>query len=130
MAAKSNRATGLKILIAEDNFMVAMDIKQGIEKLGHDAIGPFSSVVESLAAIKKDAPDFAFLDVELLDERSFMIAQRLDQISVPYAFVTARTDLVVEAGYKLSSVVVKPFRHQDLEDAIDRICAVNEDVFK
>ena len=108
----------LNILIAEDNAIVAADISRALQKDGHTILGPFGTVVECLCSIDSNVPDFAFLDVELIDGRSFRIAQRLEEKGVPFIFVTARTDLVVEAGYTKEDVLVKPFRRQEIAAAL------------
>lgn len=113
--------TSLKVLIAEDNALVAMDIEQALKQSGHATIGPFGTVVESLSELKNTHPDFAFLDVELLDGRSFKIADKLKEMEIPFIFVTARTDLIKEAGYSNDAVLVKPFKRRQICDCLDRL---------
>ena len=108
----------LNILVAEDNSIVALDIEQTVTRMGHAVIGPSRSVRSTLDAIRNVVPDMAFLDVELTDGRSFSIASQLVKDSVPFMFITARTDLIEEAGYSLEQVIVKPFKRSDIHRAI------------
>ena len=112
-------ATPLDILIAEDNFIVALDLKTKVEGFGHNCVGPFRTVVDTMASVEAKHPDFAILDVELLDGRVFIVAAHLADLGIPFVFVTARTDLVREAGFDPTRILLKPFRRADLKVALD-----------
>jgi CheY-like chemotaxis protein len=71
------------VLIVEDDPIIALDFEDTI--LG---FGAAASVVKALEMIAGRAPDFALLDVGLVHETSFAIAERLEALKIPFAFVT------------------------------------------
>jgi two-component SAPR family response regulator len=109
----------LTVMVAEDSHFVALDLKKKIEKMGHSVLGPFKSVGDTMAAVLEGRLEFAFLDVELMDGRSFKAAAQLNDMGIPFVFVTARTDLVEEAGFDPTKIVLKPFQQGDLKKALD-----------
>lgn len=69
---------GKRVLILEDEVIVAMDLAQTVEEDGHRVIGPFHSLDTALPALDAEMPDCAILDVNLGDgATSDSIAERL-----------------------------------------------------
>ena len=60
---------GLRVLIVEDEFLLAMELETLVECSGCTAVGPASSVRQALALIDGEEPDIALLDVDLKGER-------------------------------------------------------------
>lgn len=112
-------AKPMTVLVAEDHYIVALDLEQKLRKMGLDVMGPYRSVADTMTAIEEKTPDFAFLDVELIDGRSFEVAAYLNDNQKPYVFVTARLDLIEEAGHDVTRVVTKPFKTDDLVEALE-----------
>jgi CheY-like chemotaxis protein len=78
----------LDVLIVEDDLIIAIDFEDRILSFGALRVRTVGTVAAALAAIAERAPDFALLDVELVRETSFAIAERLDALDIPFAFVT------------------------------------------
>jgi CheY-like chemotaxis protein len=76
------------ILIVEDDPIIALDFEDTILGFGVTTVRTASSVARALDMIAERAPDFALLDVSLIGENSFAIAERLDALKIPYVFVT------------------------------------------
>ena len=76
------------VLIVEDDPIIALDFEDTILGFGVKTVRTAASVVKALEMIAARAPDFALLDVGLVREKSFAIAERLDALGVPFAFVT------------------------------------------
>jgi len=83
---------GLKILLVEDDFIVAFDMQVLLQDCGAEVLGPASSVAEGQALIDRERPDAAVLDVNLNGEFVFALAQRLREQGVPMLFATAYAD--------------------------------------
>jgi CheY-like chemotaxis protein len=78
----------LDVLIVEDDPIIAIDFEDTILGLGVQAVRTAGSVARALEMIADRPPDFALLDVELVREKTFALAERLDQLKIPYVFVT------------------------------------------
>src|SRR6267143_371036 len=76
------------VLIVEDDPIIALDFEDTILGFGVKTIRTAGNVARALAMIADRAPDFALLDVGLVREKSFAIAERLDALKIPFVFVT------------------------------------------
>jgi CheY-like chemotaxis protein len=76
------------VLIVEDDPIIALDFEDTILGFGVKTVRTAATVVRALELIAHRAPDFALLDVGLVDEKSFAIAERLEALKIPFVFVT------------------------------------------
>lgn len=76
------------VLIVEDDPIIALDFEDTILGFGVKAVRTAGNVANALRMIADQAPDFALLDVGLVREKSFAIAERLDELKIPFVFVT------------------------------------------
>jgi DNA-binding NtrC family response regulator len=76
------------VLIVEDDPIIALDFEDTILGFGVKQVRTAASVARALELIADRAPDFALLDVGLVREKSFAIAERLDALKIPFVFVT------------------------------------------
>src|ERR1700731_3077194 len=76
------------VLIVEDDPIIALDFEDTILGFGVKRVRTAASVARALEMISDRAPDFALLDVGLVREKSFAIAERLEALKIPFVFVT------------------------------------------
>jgi CheY-like chemotaxis protein len=76
------------VLVVEDDPIIAIDFEDRLLGFGVSQVRTAGSVTQALDAIEKRAPDFALLDVELIRETSFAVAERLVGLKIPFVFVT------------------------------------------
>src|SRR3984893_16174542 len=76
------------VLIVEDDPLIALDFEDTILGFGVKTVRTAGSVARALEMIADRPPDFALLDVGLVREKSFVIAERLDALKIPFVFVT------------------------------------------
>ena len=82
------RLTGCKILIVEDDPLIAMSLETTLCDTGAEFLGPAHNVAPALKLIDASAPDAAILDYRLENEISARVAARLNQLQVPFLFYT------------------------------------------
>jgi CheY-like chemotaxis protein len=75
-------------LIVEDDPIIALDFEDTLLGFGVKRVRTAASVARALEMIADRAPDFALLDVGLVREKSFAIAERLEALKIPFVFVT------------------------------------------
>lgn len=112
--------SGAVVLIAEDDPVVALDLCMSVERAGFGIAGPYAFVSHALATMDEIKPDYALIDVELADDRSIPLAERLAMRGIPFAFVTSRFDLVREAGYADIPCIPRPFTDEDIVPVLTR----------
>jgi two-component SAPR family response regulator len=103
----------MRILILEDDFLTALDIKAVIES-AIDADVVMCASVRSARDKLAERFDFAFLDVDVTDGKSFEIAEYLLGIRTPFVFVSGSTADALPSGLKGQQFVAKPFTQQTL----------------
>jgi DNA-binding NtrC family response regulator len=76
------------VLVVEDDPIIALDFEDTILALGVKMVRTAANVATALRLIADRAPQFALLDVDLIREKSFAIAERLAALKIPFVFVT------------------------------------------
>ena len=113
----------VKILIAEDETIIRLDLRTLLEATGFEVCGEAKDGEEAVALAREHEPDLAIMDVKMPRLDGIEAARRiLDERQIPIVMVTAygQEELVsraVEAG--VFGYLVKPFREQDLVPAIE-----------
>src|SRR5471030_2194053 len=96
------------VLIVEDDPIIALDFEDTILGFGVKTVRTAAGVARALQMIGDRAPDFALLDVGLVREKSFAIAERLDALKIPFAFVTGYgADLRLPAAFAGTPMLAK-----------------------
>jgi PAS domain S-box-containing protein len=83
---------GRRILVVEDEGLIALQLQSDLEDAGHRVIGPARSLAQGLLLAEQEDIDAALVDVTLGAESSIPIANRLLARSVPFAFATGYAD--------------------------------------
>lgn len=112
------RLEGLRILLVEDEAMIAMLVEDVLTDGGAKVIGPAGGVQAALEAISREEIDGALLDVNLGGEQSFEVAEALASRNIPFVFVTGYGGAGVRDRYPQAPTLQKPFLTSDLEDAL------------
>jgi CheY-like chemotaxis protein len=97
------------VLVAEDEFLLAMDLGLLLEGHGYRVLGPAATVAEALRLLDGATPDAALLDVNLRGEMVTPVADRLRALGVPFVLASAydRPELAA-AGLAGATNVGKP----------------------
>jgi CheY-like chemotaxis protein len=99
---------GVRLLIVEDEALVAMELEDLICSLGAEAVGPFGCVADALEALRRERVNGAVLDVRLDGDTTFQIADVLLQAANPILFVTGAVSEIPER-YREVPRLHKPF---------------------
>lgn len=99
-----------RVLILEDNLIIAMEAEELLRDMGADAVMIASNLEAATAAIEADSYDFALLDVNLGEAMSFGFARKLSERGVPFGFVSGYSDtLDFPPDLQQVPLLVKPF---------------------
>jgi CheY-like chemotaxis protein len=109
------------VLIVEDDPIIALDFEGIILGLGVKTVRTAASVAKALEMIAGRAPDFALLDVGLVREKSFAIAERLDMLDIPFGFVTGyAADVSLPVAFADRPRLAKPCSTDALQTMLTR----------
>jgi len=114
----------IKILIVEDEMIIAANISMQLNKLGYKISGIISRGEEILNSIKEDEPDISVLDIQLEGELDGIEAAKLVQMDyeIPIIFLTSNTDdTYFNRAKEIEpyAFISKPFKKLDLQHAIE-----------
>lgn len=109
---------GKRVLIVEDEALLALEIGAMLQECGMTPIGPSSCNDDALRLIHEQLIDCALLDVNLQGESTERIAAALASRSIPFAFVTGYGREDIPAPFRGAPMVMKPFAAPKLIDAI------------
>jgi len=108
----------LRILVVEDEGLVAMLAEDMLTDLGCEVRASAASVMQAMRAIKAATFDLALLDVNLRGESVFPVAEALEQLGVPFVFATGYGTQGVREDLRDHPVVSKPFGPDQLKQAL------------
>ncbi|PIB90204.1 two-component system sensor histidine kinase/response regulator [Caulobacter sp. FWC2] len=99
-----------RMLVLEDNMIIALDLEDMLARLGVKHVIVASSVSQAFEALNDEKPPFAILDVNLGQETSFPVAEALQDAGVPFAFGTGFGDSAAFPDrFKETPVLQKPY---------------------
>ena len=116
----SNRElSNRRVLVVEDEMMIAMLIEDMLEEFGCKLVGPATNVPRALELIGKENVDIAVLDLNLDGQDTYAIADALQQKNVPFVFATGYGSAGLRKGYEKWPILQKTFQAKDLETALE-----------
>jgi DNA-binding response OmpR family regulator len=114
MIAAEMALTGKRVLIVEDEMLVALLIEDFLADMGCTTVGPFRSVAVALEAARTEDLDLAVLDVNLDGERVYPVAEMLAERRIPFLFLSGYGEEAIPPGHAEWKVCAKPFRSEVL----------------
>ena len=113
---------GRKILLVEDEYMLATDLAQYLERHGATVVGPVGSVAQAMP-LTGAALDAAVLDINLRGERVYPVADALIARGVPIVFATGYDELLMQRPYIGRPICQKPIDKPALLTALQAAIA-------
>jgi two-component SAPR family response regulator len=116
-AARPNEIamSGNRVMIVEDEALVAMALRESLDEMGFTVLGPFSRITEAMVALRNNEIDAAVLDVNLGGELIYPLADVLAAGSVPFVFVTGYGAEEIERRFSSVPVLQKPIEREALQ---------------
>jgi two-component SAPR family response regulator len=110
-----------RVLIVEDQYLIAADLSRALEKLGGVIVGPVASSEAAHAELAKDRVDLAFLDINLDEKLVFPLADDLERRGIPFIFATGYGASVVPERFKSKYRLEKPFTVHSVQEAVRQL---------
>lgn len=120
---RAGKLDGMRVLLVEDEALVAMLIEDMLEALGCAVVGLASTVEDALHKIPSLAFDVAILDVNLNGAESFSVAFALARADAPFLFSTGYGVRAIPDAFRGIPVLGKPFTTADLEQTLASVLA-------
>jgi CheY-like chemotaxis protein len=115
---------GLKVLVAEDEALIAFDLELTLRELGCVVLPAAPSVAGALAILGAERPDVALLDVNLADGSAAPVAEALAIAGVPFAVMTGHdAGQIGEPALRSAPYLGKPYNFEDLHAMLAQLAA-------
>jgi CheY-like chemotaxis protein len=111
---------GVRVLLIEDEAIIAMTAEDMLEELGCEMAATASTLAEAAEAVEAGGYDIVLLDINLNGAESLPLAARLREMGRAFIFTTGYGTAGSGAGYDDVPLVTKPYQMGDLEAAIRR----------
>lgn len=112
------RLKDLRVLVVEDEALIALQLEDMLTELGCAVIGPASRVGQALELLDGEPVEAAVLDVNIAGELVYPVADALKNRGLPYIFVTGYGASGLTEPYRRHPVLEKPFARRELLRAI------------
>ena len=109
---------GLRVLVVEDDMLIALDIEQTLQNLGCIVVGPVSKLDLALRLAEGEALDAAILDVNIRGGPVFPVADRLRARGIPFALASGYGDWALPEAFRNQPRLTKPFTAYELETQV------------
>jgi DNA-binding NtrC family response regulator len=121
----SNRPlAGKRILLAEDEALIALEMQYILERLGCVVVGPLANVDKILEDAQRGGLDGALLDVNLRGRQIFNILPRLQRLGLPLIITSGYDDLTLfPAPFRGMPRIAKPFAEAELRRICEKVFA-------
>ena len=109
----------MRVFILEDDAFIALDLQAIVESGGHEVVGVHASLAQARDHLA-EAFDFAFLDIDLPDGKSFGIAEALKERLIPFAFVSGSRRSELPAALRDVCFIPKPYAESAVLQCLPR----------
>jgi len=116
---------GKRILLVEDEILIALDISDTLQGAGAQVTGPCTSLGQALDAARSGSLDLAMLDIDLNGEEVFPAAKLLRSRGIPFIFYTGQPERdALRTEFSDIPVCVKPVSPRRLIDTLAQVTAL------
>jgi PAS domain S-box-containing protein len=114
-AAKPTVLTGNRILVVEDEALVAMALRESLDQLGYTIVGPYSRVTDAMIALRRNQVDAAVLDINIGGQLVYPLADILAAENIPFVFVTGYGTEELQSRFSSVPILQKPIERHALQ---------------
>ena len=118
--------SGRRVLVVEDETMVAWLLEDMLADLGCAVVGPAAHVNQALAMLDAEALDAAVVDINLNGQKSYPVADALAARGVPFVFSTGYNKDSLPNSYQSFPALQKPFDRLKLGDTLAKLLTPEE----
>lgn len=112
---------GRRVLVVEDQYLVADEMRRVIRAMGGEVLGPVSQRAAAMSILERAEVDFAVLDINLGMSNAYPVAAELMRRHVPFLFATGCEPWVIPEEFRDVPRLDKPLTSRSLADAIRRL---------
>jgi CheY-like chemotaxis protein len=112
---------GYRVLVVEDEFFLAADLLDALDRSGAEIVGPLADLDAALNEVQHDHVDLATVDINLGGDMAYPLADTLMRRNVPFIFATAYAPDEIPERFRRVPQVTKPYTMQDIVGALSAL---------
>jgi len=113
---------GRRILVVEDEMLIAVNIEDALMELGCEIVGPVASLDDALVLAGREILDAAILDVTIRNGTVFPVAEKLLARDIPFVLASGYGDQALPESMRDKPRLTKPYTMTELEKQIRLLC--------
>jgi CheY-like chemotaxis protein len=113
--------SGRRVLVVEDHYLIADEMRRMVEALGGDVVGPAGHLLAAMECIKGQAVDLALLDINLGADDVYLLARELSARRIPFIFASGYERGAVHEEFRGAAHVEKPVSRSALAECVRRM---------
>jgi len=113
-----NEIAGRRILVVEDEMLIAMVIEDALQASGGKIVGPVATLEKALKLAEEEKFDAAILDVTIRGGKVYPVAELLLARGIPFVFASGYGDWALPEALRDKPRLMKPFTAAELEEQI------------
>jgi two-component SAPR family response regulator len=121
MSVPNVTAAKKRVLVVEDDYLIARDLGHMLRRLGFAVVGPFPDLAAAFAGLEAEPPDLALLDIDLRDTPVFPLAEELERRGIPVVFCTGYDHRILPPAMHRIRRITKPVVAADLAKALSYV---------
>lgn len=121
---QTSLTSALRVFIVEDEMLLAMNLEDMLQELGHEVVAVASRIPQALVVAADADFDLAILDVNLAGVFSFPVADVLRKRGILFMFATGYGSNALKENFRTNYVLAKPYGIRELEKAITQVVSV------
>ena len=118
---QSRPVRALRVLVVEDESLIAMLLEDMLAELGYSIVGPVAILKQALEMVQHESIDAAILDVNINGEQTYPIAEALAARDIPFVFSTGYGRESLPEQYQNRPTLRKPYRQHDLQKLLTEL---------
>lgn len=123
-ATKARAQRRPRILVVEDEYLIARHMRILLRRLGNEVVGPVPSLEGAIRLASSESLEAAILDIKLADDRPvYPLADLLAKRGVPFLFVSGYSAVDIPRRYRGVELIVKPTSLQAFHAAVEGLLA-------
>lgn len=112
---------GARVLILEDEWMIATHMAELLEEYGCAVVGPANSIAKAIDLVAVEKIDGALLDLNVAGQTAYGVALALRNRGVPFAFVTGYSADLIDEDYRMCPAIQKPINDARFKQILERL---------
>jgi CheY-like chemotaxis protein len=110
-----------RVLLIEDEFLIAMSVQEMLEDLGCEVVGPVPTLTEALEACTATDADAAVLNLILQGEPAYAVAEILASRGIPFGFASGVDHQHTHDGWRNRPYLTKPYSNDGLREFLSQV---------